>query len=42
MKYEELRKKCTCEHGNALLCKKCKYNPSRFLNKWENKDTSEL
>ena len=28
---DEIRKKCKCVHGNALLCNKCKYNPSKFL-----------
>jgi len=40
--YEEIRKKCMCEHGNALLCKKCRFNPERFLRKWEAIDTSKL
>jgi len=40
--HEEIRKKCMCEHGNALLCKECRYNPTRFLKKWEHINTERL
>ena len=38
-----LRELVKCEHNkNGLLCKICRYDPSKFLKKWYKVDTSRL
>ena len=38
-----LRELVKCEHSkNGLFCELCRFNPKRFLKKWEKVDTSRL
>lgn len=41
--YEVIREKAKCPHSNnGFLCPKCRYNPTRFLKKWEDINTERL